>query len=150
MKRLLATLKRIPVLSYALVGAAVIIIIIAAIIGIDSDRGVLVGWIGIILLLTELTRRWRKEWHFLLLVAGAFIGAIILSGLYEAAIYPLVEKIGGASAVQSRGLEIFHDILTDILLLVTPMAIIYGILGAITLFALRLIIICRKRLSEKT
>ena len=150
MKRLLATLKRIPVLSYALVGAAVIIIIIAAIIGIDSDRGVLVGWIGIILLLTELTRRWRKEWHFLLLVAGAFIGAIILSGLYEAAIYPLVEKIGGASAVQSRGLEIFHDILTDILLLVTPIAIIYGILGAITLFTLRLIIICRKRLSEKT
>ena len=150
MKRLLSLLKRVPVLSYVLVGVFVVLIIIAVIIGIDSDRGVLVGFLGVIILLTEITRRWRKEWQFLVLIAGAFIGAIILSGLYEAVIYPLVDKIGGASAVQSRGLEIFHDIITDILLLVTPMAIIYGIIGALTLSVLRLITICRKKLTEKT
>ena len=150
MKRLLSTLKRIPVLSYVLVGIFIILMIIASIIGIDSDRGVLVGWLGIIILLTEITRRWRKEWHFLLLIAGAIVLSIFLSFLYEVVVYPLVEKIGGASALQSRGLEIFHAIIADILTLVPAMAIIYGIIGAITLFIIRMILLCRKRSSEKT
>ncbi len=150
MKRFLTVWKRIPILSYILIGIFIILMTIASIIGIDSDRGVLVGWLGIIILLTEITRRWRKEWHFLLLIAGAFVFSVLLSGLYEAVIYPLVEKIGGASALQSRGLEIFHAIIADILTLVPPMAIIYGIIGTITLFVIRLILLCRKKLSEKT
>jgi hypothetical protein len=150
MKRLVTTLKRIPILSYIFVGIFIVLIIIAGIIGIDSDRGVLVGWLGIIFLLAEVTRRWRKEWHFLLLIAGAIVFSIILSFLHEVVVYPLVEKIGGASALQSRGLEIFHAIIADILTLVPPMAIIYGIIGAITLFVVRLILLCRKKLSEKT
>jgi hypothetical protein len=150
MKRLTALLKRIPILSYVLVGLFVILIIIACIIGIDSDRGVLVGWLGVIMLLVEITRRWRKEWHFLLLVVGAIVFSIILSCLSEAVINPIVERIGGEAALESRGLEIFHQIIASILTLVPITAIIYGILGAITLFIVRLIIICRKRISEKT
>ncbi len=149
MKRLLSALKRIPILSYVLVGIFIVLMIIASIVGIDSDRGVLVGWLGIIILLTEITRRWRKEWHFLLLIVGAIVFSIALSFLYEAAIYPLVEKIGGADALQSRGLAIFHAIIADILTLLPPMAIIYGIIGAVTLFVVRLILLCRKKLSEK-
>lgn len=150
MKRVLTTLKRIPILSYILIGIFIILIIIASIIGIDSDRGVLVGWLGILVLLVEITRRWRKEWHFLLLIAGAFVLSILLSGLYEAVVCPIVEKIGGASALQSRGLETFHAIIAGILTLVPPMAIIYGIIGAITLFIIRIVLLCRKKLSEKT
>ncbi|MBN1161586.1 MAG: hypothetical protein JXA17_06555 [Dehalococcoidales bacterium] len=150
MKKLTALLKRIPVLSYVLVGLFIILIIIACIIGIDTDRGVLVGWLGVIFLLTEITRRWRKEWHFLLLVVGAIVFSIILSCFSEAVVYPLVEKAGGEAALQSRGLEIFHQIVASTLTLVPVIAIIYGILGAITLFVLRLIILCRKRFSEKT
>ena len=142
-------MKRIPVLSYVLVGIFIILMIISSIIGIDSDRGVLVGWLGMIILLTEITRRWRKEWHFLLLIAGAFVLAIFLSFLHEVVVYPLVEKIGGASALQSQGLEIFHAIIKNILVLVTPMAIIYGIIGAITLFIVRLILLCRKKYQKK-
>ena len=149
MKRLLTALKRVPVLSYVLVGIFIVLMIIASVIGIDGDRGVLVGWLAIIVLLTEVTRRWRKEWHFLLLIAGAFVFSVALSFLIEAVIYPLVEKIGGISALQSRGLEIFHAIIADILTLVTPMAIIYGIIGTITLFVIRLVLLCRKKLSQK-
>ncbi len=136
-------------MSYVLVGIFIILMIIASIIGIDSDRGVLVGWLGVIILLTEITRRWRKEWHFLLLIVGAFVLSIFLSFLHEVVVYPLVEKIGGASALQSQGLEIFHAIIKNILVLVTPMAIIYGIIGAITLFIIRIILLCRKNTSEK-
>lgn len=150
MKRLLAALKRIPVLSYILVGIFIVLMIIAGIIGIDGDRGVLVGWLGVIVLLAEITRRWRKEWHFLLLIAGAFVLAIILSFLHEVVVYPLVGKIGGASALQSQGLAIFHAIIKNFLVLFTPMAIIYGIIGTITIFIVRLILLCRKNISEKT
>jgi hypothetical protein len=123
--------------------------IIAGAIGIDNDRGVLVGWLGVVFLLAEVTRRWRKEWHFLLLVVGAIVFCIVLSFLTEAVIIPLVEKAGGAAAVQSRGMEIFHDIIADILVLVPIVAIIYGIIGAITLFVIRLILLCRKKISAK-
>ena len=150
MKKFTALLKRIPVLSYVLVGLFIIFIIIGCIIGIDSDQGVLVGWLGVIALLTELTRRWRKEWHFLLLILGAIVFCIILSFISEAVVIPIVERIGGEAALQSRGLEIFHQIIASILTLVPIIAIIYGILGAITLFILRLIILWRKRFSEKT
>lgn len=150
MKRLKTLLKRIPILSYVLVGLFIVFIIIASVIGIETDRGVLVGWLGIVFLLVEITRRWNKEWHFLLLIAGAIVLSIILSFLHEAVVYPLVEKIGGEAGLQSRGLEIFHDVIASILTLVPVIAIIYGILGAMTLFVLRLIIICRKKFFEKT
>jgi hypothetical protein len=150
MKRLKALLKRIPTLSYVLVGVFIVLMIIAVVIGIDTDRGVLVGFLAVIILLVEITRRWRKEWQFLLLIVGAIIFSIILSFLHEAVVYPLVEKIGGESALQSKGLEIFHDIVTAILTLVPAMAIIYGIIGAITLFILRMVTLCRKKISEKT
>jgi hypothetical protein len=150
MKRLKALLKRIPTLSYVLVGVFIVLMTIAVVIGIDTDRGVLVGFLAVIILLVEITRRWRKEWQFLLLIVGAIIFSIILSFLHEAVVYPLVEKIGGESALQSKGLEIFHDIVTAILTLVPAMAIIYGIIGAITLFILRMVTLCRKKISEKT
>jgi len=143
MKRLLAAWQRIPILSYVLVGAFIALMIIALFIGIDSDRGVLVGWLGIIILLTEITRRWRKEWQFLLLIAGAIIGAIILSALHEVV-------VDSNSTLQNWWQNSFHAIVTDIILLFTPMAIIYGIIGAVTLFIVRLIMLCRKKISEKT
>ena len=150
MKRLKALLKRIPILSYIIVGIFVILIIIAVVIGIDTDQGVLVGFLAFIILLMEITRRWSKEWHFLLLIVGALALAFFLSFLHEVVVYPLVEIIGGESALQSKGLEIFHDIIVAILTIVTPMAIIYGIIGAITLFILRLVMLCRKRITDKT
>lgn len=145
MKRILSALKRIPMLTRILLAAFCVLMIIAVIIGIDNDRGILMGWLATTVLLIEITRRWRKEWHFLLLSVGVVVGAIFLSFLHEAVVYPLVEKIGGASALQSRGLEIFHFIITDLILLFTPMGIIIGIIGAITLFFIRLIMLGRKK-----
>jgi hypothetical protein len=145
MKRILSALKRIPMLTRILLTTFCVVMIIAIIIGIDNDRGILMGWLATTVLLIEISRRWRKEWQFLLLSVGAVVGAIFLSFLHEAVVYPLVERIGGAGALQSRGLEIFHFIITDIILLFTPMGIIIGIIGAITLFFIRLIMLGRKK-----
>jgi hypothetical protein len=145
MKRILSALKRIPMLTRILLAAFCVLAIIAIIIGIDNDRGILMGWLATTVLLIEITRRWRKEWHFLLLSVGVVVGAIFLSFLQEAVVNPLVEKIGGAGALQSQGLDIYHFINKDIILLFTPMGIIIGIIGAITIFFIRLIMLGRKK-----
>ncbi|OGO19177.1 MAG: hypothetical protein A2Z15_05880 [Chloroflexi bacterium RBG_16_50_11] len=143
MKTILAALKRIPILTLVLVIACIALLVIALIIGIDSDRGVLVGWLATIILLFEITRRWRKEWHFLVLIAGAIIGSIILSALHDVV-------VDGNSIPQNWWLNAFHAVIKDIILIFTPMAVIYGIIGALTLFVIRLIMLCRKKVSEKT
>jgi len=135
--------KRIPILTLVLLALFVALIAVAFSIGIDSDRGVLVGWLGVICLLTEITRRWRKEWQFLLLIAGAIIGSILLSGLHE-----LV--IGNDGVVQGWWPNFFHALITDIILLFTPIAIIYGALATITTLIIRLVTLRRKKESEKT
>ncbi len=143
MKITSAALKRIPIFTVIFLTAFIGIIIVALIIGIDSDRGVLVGWLAVIILLIGVTRRWRKEWQYLLLIAGAFIGAIILSALHD-----LV--LNGGSVPQNWWGNAFHAVITDVILLFTPMAIIYGIIGAITIFIVRLITLGKKKVSEKT
>jgi hypothetical protein len=145
MKRIISAFKRIPTLTRILLTAFCLLMIMAVIIGIDDDRGILMGWLAIVVLIIEITRRWRKEWQFLLLSVGSVVGAIFLSFLQEVVVNPLVEKIGGAGALQSQGLDIYHFINKDIILLFTPMGIISGIIGAITLFFIRLIMLGRKK-----
>lgn len=143
MGKILAAFKRISVLTYILLALFIVFIIVGLFIGIDSDRGVLFAWLGVIMLLTEMTRRWRKEWQFLLLIAGAIIGSIILSGLHE-----LV--VGSNSLPQNWWLNAFHAVITDVILLFTPMAIIYGLLATITVFVIRMVTLRKRRVSEKT
>ena len=135
--------KRISPLTIALLAAFIVLVAIGCILGIDSDRGVLVGWLGIIALLTELTRRWRKEWQFLVLIAGAIIGSIILSGLHE-------WLIGSDYVIQGGWPNFFHALITDVILLFVPMAVIYGILATITLCIIRLVTLRNKKQSENT
>lgn len=143
MKISITAWKKIPLLTVALLTLFIALIIIALCIGIDSDRGVLVGWLGILFLLTEMTRRWHREWQFLLLIAGAVIAAILLSGLHE-----LV--VGTDSIPQNAWANFFHALISDALLLFTPMAIIYGLLATITVFIVRLVTLGKKKISEKT
>ncbi len=143
MKISLIALKKIPLLTIVLLTLFVALIVVALCIGIDRDRGVLVGWLGVLILLTEMTRRWRKEWQFLLLIVGAVIGSILLSGLHQ-----LV--VGSDSVPQNFWLNFFHALITDIILLFTPMAIIYGALATITVFIIRMVTLGKKKISEKT
>jgi hypothetical protein len=142
MKITLTTWKRVPILNLVLLTVFIVLIIIASIIGIDSDRGVLVAWLAVIILLAGITRRWRKEWQYLLLIAGAIIGSIILSALHDVI-------VGSDSIPQNWWLNFFHALITDTILFFTPVAIIYGIIGSITLLIIRLVTLRRKKLSEK-
>ncbi len=135
--------KRVSILTLVLLAVFIALMAVAFSIGIDSDRGVLVGWLGIIILLTEITRRWRKEWQFLILIAGSILGAILLSGLHEL-------LIGTTGIIEGWWPNFFHALITDVILLFVPMAVIYSILAIITLFIIRLVTLRRKKESQKT
>jgi hypothetical protein len=143
MKISFKTWKRIPIITLVLLAIFIALIAVALSIGIDSDRGVLVGWLAVIVLLTEITRRWRKEWQFLVLIAGSIIGAILLSGLHEL-------LVGSEGIIQGWWPNFFHALITDMLLLFVPMAVIYGALATITVFIIRLVTLRRKKESQKT
>jgi len=113
-------------------------------VGLDNPTGIILGWLATVILLAELTRRWRKISNFLILLFASFIGAIILSFLYMEVALPFAEWIWGINAPQSTPWRIFHVIVTDVILLFTPMGIFVGIVGTILLGILRLVAL-RKR-----
>lgn len=141
MKISLRAWKRLPILTISLLALYIILLAISFSIGYDTDRGVLVGWLGIIILLTEITRRWRKEWQFIVLMAGSFLGCILLGGLHEL-------LIGTPNIIEGWWANVFHGFIKYIILHFTPMTIIYGILATITLLIIRLVTLRRKKESE--
>lgn len=113
-------------------------------VGLDNPTGIILGWLATAILLAELTRRWRKIRYFLILLFASFIGAIILSFLYVEVAFPLAGWLGGVNASQSTAWRIFHVIISNIILLLTPVGIFIGIVGTIWLIILRLVSL-RKR-----
>ena len=107
-------------------------------VGLDNPTGIILGWLATATLITELTRKWRKIRYFLILLFASFIGAIILSFLYVEVAFPLAEWFGGVNASQSTAWRIYHVIVSNIILLFTPVGIVIGIVGAIWLDITRL------------
>jgi hypothetical protein len=144
-KAKLSALIRIPRVTRILLAVFCVLVICVVFIGLDNAPGIILGWLATAVLLTELTRRWRKVRNFLILGFASFVGAIFLSFLHEVVVYPLAGIIGGAGALQSRALGVFHEAISLIILFFSPVGIFIGILGAITLVILRLIMLLNKR-----
>ena len=121
------------------------LVICVIFVGLDNPTGIILGWLATAVLMTELTRRWRNIRNFLILGVASFVGAIFLSFLHEVVVYPLAGIIGGAGALQSRALGVFHEAISLIILFFTPVDVFIGIVGAITLVILRLITLLNKR-----
>ena len=140
----LSALKNSRLATRVLLALFAALVICVIFIGLDNPTGIILGWLATAILLAELTRRWRKIRYFLILLFASFIGAIILSFLYVEVAYPLAEWFGGINAAQSTPWRIFHVIISNIILLVTPVGIFIGIVGSIWLVILRLVAL-RKR-----
>jgi hypothetical protein len=116
----------------------VLLLLSSIIVGLDNPTGIILGWLAITVLAVALARRWRKPWYFLVLLAVSIIGAIILSGLYVEVAWPLANWIGGVNVTESAGWRVFHVIVSNLILLVTPVGILVGFSGFIILSIWRL------------
>jgi len=122
-----------------------VLVIGVVFIGLDNAPGIILGWLATTVLITELTRRWRKVRNFLILGFSSFVGAILLSFLHEVVVYPLVSILGGDAALQSRALDVFHEAISLLILFITPVGMFIGVVGAVVLVILRLIALWSKK-----
>ncbi len=109
----------------------VIMVLAAILVGLDNPTGIILGWLAVVVLLVALVHKWRKPWYFLILLAGSFCGAILLSAFYMVIAKPLAEWIGGVNATDSAAWHVFHVIMTNVILLVVPMGLLFGAVGFI-------------------
>jgi hypothetical protein len=107
-------------------------------VGLDNATGIMLGWAATTVLVTELTRRWRRVRSFIILFFASLVGVIILSFLHEEVVYPLAGLIGGTSALQSPALDIYHEVTSLVILFFGPVGMFVGIAGSVILGILRL------------
>jgi hypothetical protein len=103
------------------------------------DIGIVLGILAAMVILIELTRRWRRIRNFIILFFASFLGIIYLSFLDEAVVKPFVRLLGGAGAVSGTGFDVFNQIISLIILFFGTAGLITGFLGAIILGVWRLV-----------
>jgi hypothetical protein len=149
-KQKLSRLRNFRLATRVLLALFAALIICVIFIGLDNSTGIILGWLAAVALIMSMAHKWRKIWHFLVLLAVSFIGAIILSALYMEVALPLAGWFGGVNAPQSVAWRVFHVVVSDVILLFTPMGIIIGIVGTIWLGILRLVTLRDRRRQSGT
>ena len=132
-------LKNIPLVTRLLLAAFLVLVIITLVVGLDNVIGLIMGMAAASMIVIELTRRWRSIRRFLLLASGTFIVAVIASGLYVELIIPLARRLAGEGVLQTSGWQIFQEIISAGLLLISPGCIVIGLAGAAVLTLQRLV-----------
>ena len=122
----------------------VILVLSAVLIGLDNPTGIILGWLAVTVLLVAMARKWRKPWYFLILLFSSFVGAIFLSFLYMVVAKPLAEWIGGINAMDSAAWRVFHVIISNLILLVVPIGMLFGAVGFILVGIYRLFTLIRR------
>jgi hypothetical protein len=151
MKRKLAAILRISQTTRILLAVFIILVICVIFMGLDNATGLATGWLATLTLLAAFTYRWRKIRYFLILSAASFIGAVILAFLHEEVVLPLTKWIGGADALQSAPIEIYHQITSMIIFFFGPMGILAGVIGAVVLSFFRVkSLLGTKKIPENT
>jgi hypothetical protein len=127
-----------------------ILIFAAILIGLDNPTGIIVGWLAVSVWIIGLAHKWWTPWYFLILIAGSFVGAIVLSFLYMVVAMNLARWIGGPNATDSTAWHVFHMVISNLILLVVPMGLFYGVMGFIVLGAFRLFRFVRRKVAGRS
>jgi hypothetical protein len=125
-----------------------ILIFAAVLIGLDNPTGIIVGWLAVSVWIVGLAHKWWTPWYFLILLAGSVIGAIILSFFYMVVAMNLAEWIGGPNATENTAWHVFHMAISNLILLVVPMGLLFGVTGFIGLGTFRLFRFIRRKLNS--
>jgi len=128
----------------------VVLVVCIVFVGLDNATGIIIGWMATTSLITVVAHKWRKIWHFLILLAASIAGAIFLAFIYVEVALPLAEWIWGISASESTPWRIFHVIVSNIILLFTPVGIVIGLGGTIWLGISRLVALRHRARPDTT
>jgi len=138
-KQKLSILKNSRLATRVLLALFAALVICVVFVGLDNATGIILGWLATTSLIMAMAHTWRKIWYFIVLLFASFLGAIFLAFLYMEVALPLAGWVGDIDVTQSTAWRIFHLLVSNIILLVTPMGIIIGIVGSVWLGILRLV-----------
>jgi hypothetical protein len=110
-----------------------VLIISVVFVGLDDVPGYILGYLATSIIFYIAVRGWRTVKRFLILFVVAILGAIFLSFFYVEVISRIAIIIGGAGALESTPMEVIEAIITYLILFATPVGILMGIVGSITL-----------------
>jgi len=137
-KHRILVLKDSRLTTRVLLGLFAALIICVVFVGLDNATGIIIGWFATTFLVTAVVRNWQKIWYFIALLVISVLGVMFLSFLYMEVALPLAEWIWGADVSQSVPWRIFHVIISNIILLFTPVNVVIGLVGSIWLGVSRL------------
>jgi hypothetical protein len=129
-------------------------LIIAAVLAIGvvffglHDVGIVLGILAGMVIIIELTRRWRRIRNFIILFFASFFGIVLLSFLDEELVKRFVILIGGAGAVNSQGFDVFNQIISLIILFFGIAGLIIGFFGTIILGVWHLVALIKRGKTE--
>jgi hypothetical protein len=138
-KQKLSALLRLQGKSRVLFVLYGLLVIAIVFIGFDNPPGIILGILAVMMIIIELTRRWRKIRNFVMLFFASFIGVIFLAFLHEEVVTPLVTSLLGDGALNSRGFLIFNQIISLFMLFVGSAGLIVGLSGTVILGIVRLV-----------
>jgi len=130
--------------SLIIAGVLVIVIIFVGL----HDLGIVLGYVATIIVMLDLTRRWRKPLNFIILCVASFLALVLLAFLHEVVVIPLVTFIFGNGALSSPGLRIFSDTVSLIMLFICPMGFLIGFFGALVSGVFQLVTLLQSRKTE--
>ena len=146
----LSILKNSRLVTRLLLALFLVLLICVVFVGLNNPTGIILGWLAITALLTSMVRHWRKIRYFVILLFATVLGAIFLSAVYVEVAYPLAQWFGGADVVETLSWRIFHVVISNVILLFTPVGVFLGIVGTVWLAVLRLVALRRNRTPEGT
>jgi hypothetical protein len=136
--------KRIPAALAGFWRRSRIALIIAGLLAIGvvfaglHDVGIVLGILAAMVIVFEVTRRWRRIRNYIILFFASILGIIFLAFLDEGMVKPVVRFLGGTGAVNSAGFEVFNQIISLIILFFGVACLLTGVFGTIVLGVWRL------------
>ncbi len=119
---------------FVLLAIFCVLVIGVIIIGLDNLTGIILGYLATTILAGAITHKWRKIKNFLILFAASLVGIFFLSFLHEEVVYPLAILIGGITALQSYTLNVFHVIISIIIVFACAVGMLVGVAGSVILY----------------
>ena len=116
---------------FVLLAIFCVLVIGAIIIGLDNLTGIILGYLATAILAGAITRKWRKIKSFLILFAVSLVAIFFLSFLHEEVVYPLAILIWGITVLQSYTLNVFHVIISIIIVFACPVGMLVGLAGSV-------------------
>ncbi len=103
------------------------------------DTGIVLGILAGLVIMIEISRKWRRIRSFIFMLLISFFGIIFLSFIDVDVVKPAVRFLGGPGAETGSGFEIFNQIVSLVIVFFGTAGLVTGFLGTVILSIWRLI-----------